>query len=143
MYGPHFCISVLYSLLASPSHLIHFTCPCHPHAGLPTTRGPPHALPVSPSSRPTRPSIQTPSFRCLVLPSRHVQACLVSLGIKPMWEDEARANGGKWVSTMKNNPTLLDQCFKWLTMTLVGEELYENDEICGAIVSLRSKVNRI
>ena len=26
-----------------------------------------------------------------------------------MWEDEANANGGKWVRTMKNNPTLLDQ----------------------------------
>ena len=60
-----------------------------------------------------------------------------------MWEDEANANGGKWVLTMKNNPMLLDQCLQWLTMALVGEELDESDEICGAVVSLRSKVDRI
>ncbi|ETW75701.1 hypothetical protein HETIRDRAFT_422374 [Heterobasidion irregulare TC 32-1] len=64
-------------------------------------------------------------------------------GIKPMWEDDANANGGKWVLTMKNNPALLDRCWQWLTMALVGEELDETDEICGAVVSLRSKVDRI
>lgn len=60
-----------------------------------------------------------------------------------MWEDEANANGGKWVLTMKNNPALLDRCWSWLAMALVGEELEEGDEICGAVVSLRSKVDRI
>jgi translation initiation factor 4E len=64
-------------------------------------------------------------------------------GIKPMWEDPANANGGKWVLTMKNNPALLDRCWSWLAMALVGEELEEGDEICGAVVSLRSKVDRI
>ncbi|KAJ3504298.1 hypothetical protein NLJ89_g8003 [Agrocybe chaxingu] len=64
-------------------------------------------------------------------------------GIKPMWEDPANANGGKWVLTMKNNPALLDRCWNWLAMALVGEELEEGDELCGAVVSLRSKVDRI
>ncbi|KAG9311895.1 translation initiation factor eIF 4e-like domain-containing protein [Chiua virens] len=64
-------------------------------------------------------------------------------GIKPMWEDAANAQGGKWVLTMKNNPALLDRCWTWLAMALVGEELEEGDEICGAVVSLRSKVDRI
>jgi len=64
-------------------------------------------------------------------------------GIKPMWEDPANANGGKWVLTMKNNPALLDRCWNWLAMALVGEELEEGDEICGAVVSLRTKVDRI
>ncbi|KAI5118595.1 hypothetical protein M0805_004170 [Coniferiporia weirii] len=64
-------------------------------------------------------------------------------GIKPMWEDEANANGGKWVLTMKNNPQLLDRCWSWLAMALVGEEIDDGDEICGAVVSLRSKVDRI
>ncbi|KAF9458916.1 translation initiation factor eIF 4e-like domain-containing protein [Collybia nuda] len=68
---------------------------------------------------------------------------LFKSGIKPMWEDEANANGGKWVLTMKNNPALLDRCWNWLAMALVGEELEEGDEICGAVVSLRSKVDRI
>ncbi|KAF9237771.1 translation initiation factor eIF4e [Melanogaster broomeanus] len=64
-------------------------------------------------------------------------------GIKPMWEDAANANGGKWVLTMKNNPALLDRCWTWLAMALVGEELEDGDDICGAVVSLRSKVDRI
>ncbi|OAX36369.1 translation initiation factor eIF4e [Rhizopogon vinicolor AM-OR11-026] len=64
-------------------------------------------------------------------------------GIKPMWEDPANSNGGKWVLTMKNNPILLDRCWTWLAMALVGEELEDGDEICGAVVSLRSKVDRI
>lgn len=68
---------------------------------------------------------------------------LFKTGIKPMWEDPANANGGKWVLTMKNNPQLLDRCWSWLAMALVGEELDEGDEICGAVVSLRSKVDRI
>ncbi|KAG6897307.1 hypothetical protein C0992_002609 [Termitomyces sp. T32_za158] len=68
---------------------------------------------------------------------------LFKAGIKPMWEDEANANGGKWVLTMRNNPTLLDRCWSWLTMALIGEELEDGDEICGAVVSLRSKVDRI
>jgi translation initiation factor 4E len=68
---------------------------------------------------------------------------LFKSGIKPMWEDEANANGGKWVLTMKNNPQLLDRSWNWLAMALVGEELEEGDEICGAVVSLRTKVDRI
>ncbi|KAJ4469980.1 hypothetical protein C8J55DRAFT_523180 [Lentinula edodes] len=61
--------------------------------------------------------------------------------IKPMWEDPANASGGKWVLTMRNNPELLDRCWGWLCMALVGEELEEDrDEICGAVVSLRAKV---
>lgn len=43
--------------------------------------------------------------------------------IKPMWEDEANANGGKWVLTMRNNPQLLDRCWSYLSMAMVGEEL--------------------
>ncbi|CAL1708498.1 unnamed protein product [Somion occarium] len=68
---------------------------------------------------------------------------LFKAGIKPMWEDEANANGGKWVLTMKQNPQLLDRCWIWLAMALIGEDLDEGDEICGAVVSLRSKVDRI
>jgi len=68
---------------------------------------------------------------------------LFKSGIKPMWEDPANAEGGKWVLTMKNNPALLDRCWSWLAMALVGEDLDDGDEICGAVVSLRSKVDRI
>jgi len=68
---------------------------------------------------------------------------LFRTGVKPMWEDEANANGGKWVLTMKNNPQLLDRSWSWLAMALVGEELDDGDELCGVVVSLRAKVDRI
>ncbi|KAJ1302163.1 hypothetical protein OPQ81_000991 [Rhizoctonia solani] len=64
--------------------------------------------------------------------------------IKPMWEDPANANGGKWVITMRNNPALLDRCWSWLAMGLVGQELDDREDmICGAVVSLRSRIDRI
>ncbi|CAE6457682.1 unnamed protein product [Rhizoctonia solani] len=64
--------------------------------------------------------------------------------IKPMWEDPANANGGKWVVTMRNNPALLDRCWSWLAMGLVGQELDDREDmICGAVVSLRSRIDRI
>lgn len=30
------------------------------------------------------------------------------------------------------SPQLLDRCWSWLVYALVGEELDENDDICGA-----------
>ncbi|KAH7105055.1 translation initiation factor eIF4e [Auriculariales sp. MPI-PUGE-AT-0066] len=69
---------------------------------------------------------------------------LFKKGIKPMWEDKANANGGRWVLTMRNNAQLLDRCWNWLVFALIGEDLdIEGDEICGAVVSLRAKQDRI
>ncbi|CAI2170882.1 3218_t:CDS:2 [Funneliformis geosporum] len=62
--------------------------------------------------------------------------------IKPMWEDPANANGGKWVISMRNTQ-LLDRCWTWLVYSLVGEELDENDDICGAVMSRRARGDRI
>ncbi|CAG8565388.1 9511_t:CDS:2 [Ambispora gerdemannii] len=62
--------------------------------------------------------------------------------IKPMWEDPANENGGKWVISMRNAP-LLDRCWTWLVYSLVGEELDENDDICGAVMSRRIRGDRI
>ncbi|CAG8774495.1 5953_t:CDS:2, partial [Acaulospora morrowiae] len=45
--------------------------------------------------------------------------------------DPANANGGKWVISLRN-PQLLDRCWTWLVYSLVGEELDEHDDICGA-----------
>lgn len=62
--------------------------------------------------------------------------------IKPMWEDPANANGGKWVISMRSTQ-LLDRCWTWLVYSLVGEELDENDDICGAVMSRRARGDRI
>lgn len=66
---------------------------------------------------------------------------------KPRFTDATipfiHVQGGKWVLTMRSNPELVDRCWTWLTMALVGEELDERDEVCGAVVSLRAKIDRI
>ena len=64
-------------------------------------------------------------------------------GIRPMWEDPANANGGKWVVLLKNAPALLDHSWANLTMALVGEMLDPDDEVCGVVASTKPKVDRI
>jgi hypothetical protein len=65
-------------------------------------------------------------------------------GIKPMWEDPANKNGGKWLITLKGtNTALLDRSWMWLVLALIGEELDDNDDVTGAVVSTRSKGDRI
>ena len=64
-------------------------------------------------------------------------------GIRPMWEDPANANGGKWVVLFKNSPALLDHSWANLTMALVGEILDPDDEVCGVVASSKPKVDRI
>ncbi|KAI9513320.1 translation initiation factor eIF 4e-like domain-containing protein [Russula earlei] len=75
------------------------------------------------------------------------EADLIAIGefhtIEPMWEDDGNPNGGKWVLTVANNPALLDLCWLELTLALINEEIDEGDEICGAVVSLGSEVDRI
>ncbi|EPQ29608.1 uncharacterized protein PFL1_02827 [Pseudozyma flocculosa PF-1] len=65
-------------------------------------------------------------------------------GIKPMWEDPCNADGGKWTLTFRqSNPGLTDRSWMWLVLALVGEELDDNDEVTGAVCSLRPRGDRI
>ncbi|WRT69266.1 uncharacterized protein IL334_006250 [Kwoniella shivajii] len=64
-------------------------------------------------------------------------------GIRPMWEDPANANGGKWVILFRSSPPTLDVAWANLTMALVGEMLDEEDEVCGIVASNRPKIDRI
>ncbi|KAF9961918.1 hypothetical protein BGZ72_001025 [Mortierella alpina] len=65
-------------------------------------------------------------------------------GIKPMWEDPANANGGRWIITLLNkNTELLDRCWMELAYALVGEQLDVGDDICGAVLSRRQKADRL
>ncbi|KAG0037997.1 hypothetical protein BGZ82_001337 [Podila clonocystis] len=65
-------------------------------------------------------------------------------GIKPVWEDPANANGGRWILTLQNrNSDLLDRCWMELAYALVGEQLDANDDICGAVLSRRMKADRL
>mmetsp|Transcript_20999 Transcript_20999/g.37406 ORF Transcript_20999/g.37406 Transcript_20999/m.37406 type:complete len:285 (-) Transcript_20999:156-1010(-) len=63
--------------------------------------------------------------------------------IKPMWEDKANANGGKWVVQIKGGRHHLDTYWLNLVLGLAGETIDDGDEICGAVMSRRRQGDRI
>lgn len=68
---------------------------------------------------------------------------LFKKNIKPMWEDKANANGGKWVVHIKGGRHHLDAYWTNLVLGLSGETIDEGDEICGAVMSRRKQGDRI
>lgn len=67
--------------------------------------------------------------------------------VLPMWEDNANKNGGKFVLTIPKQDSENGRCDEWWLYTvlaIIGETLdIDGDEICGAVVSIRSKQDRI
>ncbi|KAF6767539.1 Translation Initiation factor eIF- 4e [Kalmanozyma brasiliensis GHG001] len=75
---------------------------------------------------------------------RHSSYHVFKDGIKPMWEDARNAKGGKWTITFRlRNPALIDRSWLWLVLGLIGEQLDEADETCGAVCSVRPRGDRI
>ena len=61
----------------------------------------------------------------------------VMKGIKPMWEDDANARGGKWVinlKSLKGDKNMLNQYWENLVLGMIGETIDVSDEITGAVV---------
>lgn len=84
--------------------------------------------------------------------------------IRPMWEDKANKNGGRWmitlartqrpeldrywIDTVKNDQYF--SCQLWLSLRislqvlcLIGEAFDNYDDICGAVVNIRARGDRI
>ncbi len=83
---------------------------------------------------------------CSVPPSDY---CVFKEGIKPMWEDVHNINGGKWILEFskglnrESNPHL-DEIWLEVLLCLIGEGFNDfGEEICGAVVNIRSKEDRI
>jgi translation initiation factor 4E len=58
-------------------------------------------------------------------------------GIRPVWEDEENRRGGKW--TMRVKKGVADRYWEGLLLAMVGDQFVEaSDEVCGAVVSVRS-----
>lgn len=58
-------------------------------------------------------------------------------GIRPVWEDEENRRGGKW--TMRVKKGVADRYWEDLLLAMIGEQFAEaSDEVCGAVVSVRS-----
>ncbi|CAH0399040.1 unnamed protein product [Chilo suppressalis] len=60
---------------------------------------------------------------------------LFKLGIKPMWEDPANVNGGKWVVRLRKNQT--GRAWEDLCMAMLGEQFMVGAELCGVVLSVR------
>ncbi|XP_044013696.1 eukaryotic translation initiation factor 4E-1A-like isoform X2 [Aphidius gifuensis] len=82
-------------------------------------------------------------------PSELKSGCDYSMfkqGIRPMWEDDANKNGGKWVLQLDKKQRLSDLDNFWLEIVLcmIGEAFHEHsDDVCGAVASVRPKGDRI
>ncbi|XP_037782941.1 eukaryotic translation initiation factor 4E type 2-like isoform X1 [Penaeus monodon] len=75
--------------------------------------------------------------RCLRpvdLPS-HSDIHIFKDGIKPMWEDSANKNGGKWIVRLRKG--LASRCWENMILAMLGEQFMVGDEICGAVISVR------
>lgn len=65
----------------------------------------------------------------------HTDIHLFKDGIKPMWEDEANKDGGKWIVRLKKG--LASRCWENLIMAMLGEQFMVGSEVCGAVISVR------
>ncbi|XP_037820179.1 eukaryotic translation initiation factor 4E1 isoform X1 [Lucilia sericata] len=69
---------------------------------------------------------------------------LFKKGIRPMWEDAANKQGGRWVITLNRCPKPeLDNLWLDVLLCLIGEAFDHSDQICGAVVNIRNKNNKI
>lgn len=61
--------------------------------------------------------------------------------IEPKWEDPICANGGKWTISCGKGKS--DTFWLHTLLALIGEQFDYGDEICGAVVSIRGKQERV
>lgn len=67
-------------------------------------------------------------------------------GIRPMWEDEANKCGGRWLINLEKKQRKADLDTIWLELLLcmIGEAFNGySDDICGAVVNVRPKFDKI
>lgn len=55
--------------------------------------------------------------------------------VDPIMQDEANSSGGKWIVRLRKG--LASRCWENLILAILGEQFMVNDEICGAVVSVR------
>lgn len=60
---------------------------------------------------------------------------LFKQGIKPMWEDDANAKGGR--VTLKLRKGLSSRFWEKVVLALIGEQFDVGNEICGAVIQIR------
>ncbi|KAG0741941.1 hypothetical protein G6F57_001454 [Rhizopus arrhizus] len=70
---------------------------------------------------------------------------LFKQGIRPEWEDPANAEGGKYGIQFPRSKTgdAINDYWMNLLLAVIGEQLAIEDEVCGAVVSVRKSFYRI
>nr|GEY21706.1 eukaryotic translation initiation factor 4E [Tanacetum cinerariifolium] len=61
--------------------------------------------------------------------------------IEPKWEDPVCANGGKWTMTFQKSKS--DNPWLYTLLAMIGEQFDHGDDICGAVVNVRGRVEKI
>ncbi|CAH9137985.1 unnamed protein product [Cuscuta epithymum] len=61
--------------------------------------------------------------------------------IEPKWEDPICANGGKWTVTYGRGKS--DTSWLYTLLAMIGEQFDHGDEICGAVVNVRNRQDKI
>ncbi|XP_029117164.1 eukaryotic translation initiation factor 4E-1 isoform X1 [Elaeis guineensis] len=61
--------------------------------------------------------------------------------IEPKWEDPVCANGGKW--TISCSRGKVDTWWLYTLLAMLGEQFDHGEEICGAVVNVRAKQEKI
>jgi translation initiation factor 4E len=68
-------------------------------------------------------------------------------GVEPNWEDGENSEGGKWLINFNRRSEAelkyFDDCWMWTVLALIGEFFEDSDEICGVVISPRTKQNRL
>jgi len=60
---------------------------------------------------------------------------LFKKGIRPIWEDEYNAQGGKWIVRLQKR--LASRYWEDLVLAVLGEQFNVGEEICGIVISIR------
>ncbi|XP_043274104.1 eukaryotic translation initiation factor 4E-1A-like isoform X3 [Venturia canescens] len=71
---------------------------------------------------------------------------LFKQGIQPMWEDDANKRGGRWLLQLekKQRNTDLDHFWLEILLCMIGEAFNGySDDICGAVVNVRTKGDKL
>ncbi|XP_068149052.1 eukaryotic translation initiation factor 4E1 [Drosophila tropicalis] len=65
-------------------------------------------------------------------------------GVRPMWEDEANKNGGRWIMLLeKASKCFINKMWHDLLLCILGECFHYSDQICGAVINVRNKANKL
>lgn len=64
-------------------------------------------------------------------------------GIQPKWEDPKCEKGGSWTIPCSRSKEHLDNVWLHTVLALIGEQVDEGADICGAVVSIRPGKDRV